>query len=83
MRKRNHVIERIARLFVDSFGFVRLWVIGVLLVALAVAMFAGFAALDRAACEQKAAARPSVPMEWHFPSGCLAIDPDQTVVVSQ
>lgn len=81
-------IYRIARRpFVDEWG--ELTFLGIMSAsALAVAVLLvlvgiPIAWLDRTACQQRMDARPDVRMEWQFPAGCIALDPDQTVVVSQ
>lgn len=57
------------------------------LIALACAVIIGGAVtaqllISRSSCETKAAARPDVPMEWHWTTGCILLTPNITVVIS-
>jgi len=65
------------------FGFL-VFIAGILLLVgvLAVPIIGGSLWVDKVSCDQRAESRPSVPVEWHWSTGCIAVDPDQTVVVS-
>lgn len=66
---------------ITLFGLIVLTVTLILNVSI---LFIGLAmTVSRISCNQMIEARPDVVMEWHWATGCIVTDPDQSVVVSR
>lgn len=69
-----------------DYGNLKVWVIVSLLwigVALLLALLvAGVMWIDNSACYQRQEDRPDIRVVWHWNTGCIILNPDQTVVVS-